>query len=112
MKLRKNEKGFTLIELVVVIVILGIIAAIAVPKYMDLTGSAEAAADEANRKAVEAAVMMHFANAVAANSSATLAASVAAFDGDFFADGAIPVHSNGTAFSVALDANGNLVVSP
>lgn len=39
-----KQKGFTLIELVVVIVILGILAATALPKFVDLTGDAEAAA--------------------------------------------------------------------
>ncbi|MCH7623140.1 MAG: prepilin-type N-terminal cleavage/methylation domain-containing protein, partial [Nitrospinae bacterium] len=29
----KNEKGFTLIELIIVIVILGIIAGVAIPKF-------------------------------------------------------------------------------
>jgi MSHA pilin protein MshA len=36
-----NDKGFTLIELVVVIVILGILAVIAVPKYINLQADAQ-----------------------------------------------------------------------
>ena len=45
-KMRMNkqvQQGFTLIELVVVMVILGLLGAVAVPKFMDITADAEAA---------------------------------------------------------------------
>jgi len=45
--MRNNNKGFTLIELIMVTIILGILAAVAVPRYMGTVNRAEAAAEDA-----------------------------------------------------------------
>jgi len=37
----RGEEGFTLIEIIAVLIVLGVLAAVAVPKYMDLQGDAK-----------------------------------------------------------------------
>ena len=44
-KLLREERGFTLIELVMVIVVLGILAAVAIPKFTDLRSNARLSAE-------------------------------------------------------------------
>lgn len=56
--IRSKQRGFTLIELVVVIVILGILAAFAVPKFMGLEDQARVASVQAVAGSVQSAESM------------------------------------------------------
>lgn len=60
MKIIKNKRGFTLIEMIVVIVILGIIAGVAVPAYINLQTDAQAANNLAYIGSLRSALAMRF----------------------------------------------------
>ena len=68
----KNRKGFTLVELVVVIAILGILAGLAIPRFMDATASARGARIVADMRTIDSAIMMY--NAKTGNLPANIAA--------------------------------------
>jgi len=60
-KKMKNRKGFTLIELIVVIVIIGILAAILIPRLTGFTDKAEASACIATQETMETAAAAIYA---------------------------------------------------
>jgi MSHA pilin protein MshA len=74
--IRKNQKGFTMIELIIVIVIIGILAAIAIPRYVDMTAQARRGARDGLTGNLKAAASIAYANAMISGTAAIDATSV------------------------------------
>ncbi len=64
MKHTKSHNGFTLIELIIVMVILGIMAAVAVPRYLDSISNAEEAAEDAVISSIRAGLTQYANNSL------------------------------------------------
>jgi prepilin-type N-terminal cleavage/methylation domain-containing protein len=61
-KAMRGQKGFTLVELMIVVVIIGILIAIAIPVYNLVTARAEKGACVANLRMIDGAIQNYFMN--------------------------------------------------
>lgn len=103
-ELAKKKKGFTLIELIIVIAIIAILAAIAIPKFGAARQSANDAADKANAKIIATAVTTAVANGEITSTNQDLSSLVDSDYDKYIDGGTVPKPKSGSeTFTVSYN---------
>ena len=106
MRTLKSSKGFTLIEIIAVLVVLGILAAIAVPKYIDLAADARNKAAKGAVAAAQSALSMQYAKILLSKGSAPASTEINPGTNCGVSDGDFTVTCTNTADPITISVSG------
>ena len=111
----KDQKGFTLLEIIAVLVILGILAAVAVPRYISLLDEAKIASAQGAIAEVKGRASGYYGLLTLRNSAAPSAASVLASvtaTPDVGADFTVTAAASGSNIVITVSAVKGTALSP
>jgi len=108
---KTQEQGFTLAEVLVVIVIIGILVAIAVPIYAKTTAKADQAVHDANVRVLFSAAQVYICKEW--DESAKDAGTMEDILANYLSEGAYPQNPTDSGpYEVTIDAQGKIIVTP
>ena len=102
----KDKKGFTLVELMVVVAILGVLTMVAIPVFNNSTKKAETTTCQANQRTIESAISMYQADKGAGKLPADVAELVT--DGYLKEAPKCPSYKEDTDAAYNIDKQGNV----